>query len=196
MKKCKKRVKEAMYDRAIEAYRHHVDRYQVWMNFYALITGAMFIAYYSMDRDTLPRILTLIVGYISSVCWLASFLGYYAWLKNWIQILMYYENRVSHNHKKNRVYSLVYKKVLEKHGFSTQKITRIFIITVCIAWLVLIAWEITTRYNYCWCCTLYVILLIFITSYFLMSRKILHSSIKEHYDLKKEENSSHSVHRP
>ena len=34
-----------MYQKAIEAYQYHVNRYHAWMNYYALFNGALLVAF-------------------------------------------------------------------------------------------------------------------------------------------------------
>lgn len=34
-----------MYQKAIEAYQYHVNRYHTWMNYYALFNGALLVAF-------------------------------------------------------------------------------------------------------------------------------------------------------
>ena len=33
------------YEKAIEAYWKHVDRYHTWMNYYAIFNGALFVGF-------------------------------------------------------------------------------------------------------------------------------------------------------
>ena len=39
---CKKQV---AYDKAVEAYQFHVQRYHTWVNYYAIFVGALFVAF-------------------------------------------------------------------------------------------------------------------------------------------------------
>ena len=94
------------------------------MNYYSIFVGALFIAYYSIKSGSssgfiLPII--TVVGLISSVCWLASFKGYYSWLISWTQVIQFHEKRIIGNDDTLRVYTLISKNILEQNGFSTQK---------------------------------------------------------------------------
>ena len=40
------------YEKAIEAYWKHVDRYHTWMNYYALFDGALLVAYCTLLCET------------------------------------------------------------------------------------------------------------------------------------------------
>lgn len=39
------------YEQSIQAYQHHVQRYSTWMNMYAIMTGALLVAFYSVYGD-------------------------------------------------------------------------------------------------------------------------------------------------
>ncbi|GHT12612.1 hypothetical protein AGMMS4956_07490 [Bacteroidia bacterium] len=92
----------------------------------------------------------ILVGLVASLCWLGSLYGYYSWLKSWTQILWLHEEqflkkKAEQEGKKPdsiddklRVYSLVYKEAVKKHGYSTQKITKVFIASAIMAWLYLL----------------------------------------------------------
>lgn len=41
-----------MYQKAIEAYQYHVNRYHTWMNYYALFNGALFVGFCSLTTAT------------------------------------------------------------------------------------------------------------------------------------------------
>lgn len=80
------------YGKAIDAYNEHRRSYQAWVNLYAIFTGAFFIALYStMAWDSDDRhwftILISLLGLFTSICWLASVVGYYAWMKSWIEVV-------------------------------------------------------------------------------------------------------------
>lgn len=40
------------YEKAIEAYWKHVDRYHTWMNYYSLFNGALFVGYCTLLTAT------------------------------------------------------------------------------------------------------------------------------------------------
>lgn len=41
-----------LYQRAIEAYQFHVNRYHTWMNYYSIFTGALFVGFCSLTTAT------------------------------------------------------------------------------------------------------------------------------------------------
>lgn len=133
--------KEA-YDKAIEAYQFHIERYNIWMNYYSVFVGALFIALYSvMDKSSCFNVLKSVItlmGEIASICWLLSFRGYYSWLKSWIAVIQFYEKRVTQ--PDSRVYLLIKKEEINKYGYSTQKVTLCFIYMTLIAWVAISAW--------------------------------------------------------
>lgn len=139
--------KEA-YTRAITAYQFHIERYNTWMNYYSIFVGALFIAYYSIKPDStldsnikfIHPIIT-VVGLISSICWLASLKGYYSWLISWTHVVQFHEKRIIGNDDTLRVYTLISKDILKQNGFSTQKVTQVFITIIIGAWLSLIGFQ-------------------------------------------------------
>jgi hypothetical protein len=186
-----KNVIAAQYNRAIEAYHKHYSRYNTWMNYYSLFVGALFIGYYTIENnDSTIRLIIAIVGLLASICWLGSFTGYYHWLISYIKILTFHEKKfVEQYEEKNRddlrIYSVVVKKDVKKLGFSTQKITRYFIIGVLLAWIYLIILSTPL------CCytkdAIGIVIIIFSVIgilWLLIKRKHILSSVESHYNLK------------
>lgn len=180
------------YEKAIEAYWKHVDRYHTWMNYYALFDGALLVAYCTLlcatniiltangqfeIKDLFCKsgvlflennyeyylILVSILGLIVSILWLLSILGHNAWTNSWMKIIEKYEM--------NPLYSLVIldsKYNTKDHklqepfdqramplGFSTSKITIIFISFVIIAWICTIIMQISIQI-----CVLIIVLMV------------------------------------
>ena len=97
------------YEKAIEAYWHHVDRYHTWMNYYALFNGALFVGYCTLltattyiQTDALLSVATAFslgndykvilfflscIGLITGVCWFFSIKGHELWERNWMNIM-------------------------------------------------------------------------------------------------------------
>lgn len=109
------------YEKAIEAYWKHVDRYHTWMNYYALFNGALFVGFctllcatnliltgkgeYNVDNLTIEsgvvwlkndygflQILLCVIGLISAIAWYCSILGHEKWEGNWMNIISFYED--------------------------------------------------------------------------------------------------------
>lgn len=109
------------YEKAIEAYWKHVDRYHTWMNYYALFNGALFVGFCTLlcatnfilagkgeyeinsriieggviwlKNDYEPlQIVICIIGLISAIAWLCSILGHEKWEMNWMNIITFYED--------------------------------------------------------------------------------------------------------
>ena len=98
---CKKQI---AYEKAIDAYQFHIQRYHTWVNYYAIFAGALFVAFYTVvsqlenircnpccDSGTfismwLP-LLIMTLGWFTSMCWLASIIGHYKWMNSWILIV-------------------------------------------------------------------------------------------------------------
>lgn len=147
------------YEESIKAYQSHVQRYNTWMNMYAIMTGALFVAFYSVygnencdkrclcaktletNVDGILLVLIALLGFLCSLCWLGAVKGHYEWMKSYVKILKSNEKKYFDS------YSLfVYTKVAASKrqvssgnylfGFySTQKITLFFIKCVALAWL-------------------------------------------------------------
>lgn len=101
------------YEKAIEGYQFQVGRYNIWMNYYAIFVGALFVALYSIwpksEIETLccackpvcgkapaavaesqewflPLIIS-VLGWIASLCWYGALLGYRKWNEHWIKVV-------------------------------------------------------------------------------------------------------------
>lgn len=131
------------YEQSIQAYQKHVERYNTWMNMYAIMTGALFVAFYSIyGKDKLLVLLISILGFLCSVCWLGAVKGHYEWMKSFIEIVKFNEKKYFGENG-----PFVYSKVIAletskpKKGnflygfFSTQKITLFLISWVALAWI-------------------------------------------------------------
>ena len=139
------------YEKAIEGRNFHYQNYNTWAHYYAIFTGALFIAYYTITDNAcqfLPAFIS-IVGLITSICWHLTVKGHYHWMLSWIKIVHAYEEelaKIARNkqQKEYRVYS-VYLKSSEnvyRENISTQKLTSIFTIFIEFAWSVFVFREV------------------------------------------------------
>lgn len=165
---CWENKRKYAYEKAIEAYWKHVDRYHTWMNYYALFNGALFVGFCTLltattdvqktnDKFELTnnyeplQIILCIVGLISAIAWRCSILGHEKWERNWMNIIAYYEqvnvysilivrekDINSTNKGNHRLQSGEFFK-----AFSTHRITEIFVDVIITGWS---------------CCILYVII--------------------------------------
>lgn len=146
------------YERALKAREHHYSNFNYWMNFYAITIGALFIGYYTIKDDAMLKLIVALSGFAASFAWLQSFRGYYHWIKQWMNVVRFHEekylesvNDSRNNNEKEfsidnlRVYSLYYESekertrcILKSTNISTQKMTLRFIFTLSISWLVLL----------------------------------------------------------
>lgn len=140
------------YERAIKAHEHHYSNFNYWMNFYAIIIGALFVGYYTIKEDELLKTIITLIGFATTLAWLQSFRGYYHWIKQWINVVMFHEeqhikaaNLVENDKESNRVYSLYYESAEEKshcsltsRNISTQKMTLRLIFILLLSWLILL----------------------------------------------------------
>lgn len=154
------KVKDA-YMLSLEAYRFSVHRHREWMYLYAIICGALFIAFYSIETKNIKEVseglfnllsfLLPALGVITSFFWILSFRGHYEWTKNFIRIVD--KNERLFFGKENKPELFVYSKVIPetKPGkdthylpgfFSTQKVTLIYLIILMFAWEILLLYKI------------------------------------------------------
>ena len=138
------------YEKAIEGRDSFYKHYIKYMHLYAIFTGALFVAFYSLispvsdNGNKIYAILVACLGLVTSVLWLCSVKGYYSWIISWINVVMYYEERLNRGipvHKACFVYSLYYNQDSDSCGltkpssFSTQKLTMLFVEFVILGWL-------------------------------------------------------------
>lgn len=111
------------YEKAIEAYWKHVDRYHTWMNYYAIFNGALFVGFCTLLTATTTVefgksinlennyhvlcILISIIGTLTSICWYNSILGHEKWETNWMNIIEYYETKIFSSLNKGRIYNML-----------------------------------------------------------------------------------------
>lgn len=175
---------EKSYKRAIIAREHHYKNFNYWMNFYAIIIGALFVGYYTIDDDLLLKMIVALMGFAASFAWFQSFRGYYHWIKQWMNVVMFYEEKyLQEENTQNgnidmenmKVYSMYYESdddensccLIKSRNISTQKITLRFIFILVIAWLILLIYNIISSVNcsngireyFCSCICSYLILI-------------------------------------
>ncbi len=154
------------YEKAIEAYWKHVDRYHTWMNYYALFNGALFVGFCTLLTATTKilekcedssviiclendygflQIVLCVIGLISAITWRFSIQGHEKWEANWMNIITFYENVgvysilimnqediIGLKNENNHVLS-----TSEKiNAYSTHKITKIFVFTAIMGWVI------------------------------------------------------------
>lgn len=148
------------YEESIRAYQSHVQRYNTWMNMYAIMTGALFVAFYSVYSNEncdmrwlcvksletnvggVLLVLIALLGFLCSLCWLGAVKGHYEWMKSYVKILKSNERKYFDSYGLF-VYTKVAasKRLISSTGnylfgfYSTQKITLFFIKCIALAWL-------------------------------------------------------------
>lgn len=146
---------EKNYKRAIKARERHYSDFNYWMNFYAIIIGALFVGYYTIKEDELLKIIVTLIGFATTLAWLQSFRGYYHWIKQWMNVVMFHEEQyiksTGHNENEkesNRVYSLYFESdeensrcPLKTRNISTQKMTLRLIFVLLLSWLILLVYN-------------------------------------------------------
>jgi hypothetical protein len=146
---------EKSYKRAIKARERHYSNFNYWMNFYAIIIGSLFVGYYTIKEDELLKTIVTFIGFATTLAWLQSFRGYYHWIKQWMNVVMFHEAQyiksTGHNENEkesNRVYSLYYESAkedlrcpLKTQNISTQKMTLRLIFVLLLSWLILLVYN-------------------------------------------------------
>ena len=174
------------------------------MNMYAIMTGALFVAFYSVyakgncdkrllcvkswdsNFDGILLVLIALLGFLCSLCWLGAVKGHYEWMKSFIKILNFNEKNYF-----DRCGLFVYSKIAAPKGliplnenylpgfYSTQKFTLFFIKGVIFAWLFGILLLLCR--NFYWAFLGVIISFVYLRIRCLKARKILkdfHSEIK------------------
>lgn len=144
------------YEKAIEGRNNHYSQYIKFMNLYAVFTGAFFVAYYNIfDKENVEKswfaLIIALLGLGTSLLWLCSVKGYYAWIINWIAVVQHYEDLLNEGKNiKNScfVYRLFYDiennrdakgcYLLGVSRFSTQKLTMLFVELIIMGWAVIL----------------------------------------------------------
>lgn len=153
--------RERMYQRAINVYQYQGIKNSTWMHLYAIFDGAFFLAFYTVHKqitNTCPNVLLLIIlimGLLTSLCWLGSYHSYHLWLKNYVMILHIHENGLIEEYKKSktteeekmddidclRIQTIGFSKYLKDGcfaGLAGDKINKVFIGLVVSGWIILL----------------------------------------------------------
>ena len=144
-----------MYKMAVEGRNEHYKYYNAWVNLYSIFTGALFVAYYTTagkDKPLLSLVIAL-AGTFASLCWYLSVMGFYSWMVSWISVVHDYEDRLNDCWKSCRknddcpqrgscgiecyVYSVFKDAKGNQEHVSTQKVTKCFVVFLCVMWNVL-----------------------------------------------------------
>lgn len=129
------------FDRLINARNFHYQNFSIWMTFFIVIIGALFVGLYNIDssKNNIPVLFILICGYISSFCFFISAKGYVYWETNWISLIHKYEEKLN---DEDKIYSVFADKDCNKNvlnpfagaNFSTSKIVLFLAFCVTICW--------------------------------------------------------------
>ena len=137
------------YEKAIEGRNFHYKNYNTWANYYSIFTGALFIAFYTLEKENKDflflKIFILLVGLVTSICWNLTVKGHYHWMRSWIRVVQDYEKKLAELPKQNidkelYVYSVYINKgedCLNKN-ISSQKLTSKFTFFISLAWALLL----------------------------------------------------------
>ena len=138
------------YEKAIEGRNFHYQNYNTWVNYYAIFTGALFVGYYSIigKGNAFCSYLIVVLGCITSIAWHLTVKGHYHWMLSWIKVVQSYEKKLAKILKKSGQKGWYVYTVYSNHdcngyhkNISSQKLTSIFTLIVCIAWVVLLLFE-------------------------------------------------------
>lgn len=129
------------FDKLINARNFHYQNFSIWMTFFTVIIGALFVGLYNIDssKNNIPVLIILICGYTSSFCFFISAKGYFYWETNWISLIHKYEEKLN---DEDKVYSVFADKDYNNNvlnlfsgaNFSTSKIVLYLALCVTICW--------------------------------------------------------------
>lgn len=136
------------YEKAIEGRNFHYQNYNTWANYYSIFVGALFVAYYTLEKEKcllFLKIFIAFIGLVTSICWNLTVKGHYHWMISWINIVQDYEKKLADFLKNNNsqelyVYSVYMNKgenLLNKN-ISSQKLTSKFTFFISLAWALLL----------------------------------------------------------
>lgn len=212
IKEDEKKDLQFYYSKAIESRTLLYNNFNYWMNFFAIVVGALFVAYYTVTNvnSKNQECISLIIGclgFIASTCWFQSLKGFYHWMKSRGNVVRYYEEKLNDKvEDKNFVYSLymdsnsnksVYN-ILSPKNVSTQKIMIRFVCVIIVSWVVMIILNLVS-FDYCNKSALeivYVIAIPAITIFlwlFLFVFSDIKSNVSEHHKLIKENNNQYKI---
>ncbi len=138
---------ESAYKTAIAARNFHLDHFNKWMTYYYVAVAAIFVAFYNLKDSGNSNLIygLLSLGFLVSVLWHLSCKGYYFWTKNWLSVVLKFENQLS---EEQAVYSLFSSKVknqndklyfpTESANISTSKVTLLLSFIASWTWAFLI----------------------------------------------------------
>lgn len=143
----REKLRKFLYQQAINGYQFHVNRYHMWMNYYSIFTGALFVGFcslttatteiskkcsqavsqcccmndgylYKLTNDYDSLVIAIcILGLISSIFWFLSLCGHEKWEHNWMKNIEYYEDEKDDNKKGDYKSFLLYKIIYDKKDF-------------------------------------------------------------------------------
>ncbi|MFR9627454.1 MAG: hypothetical protein SNJ31_06885 [Rikenellaceae bacterium] len=205
----KKDELQFFYTKAIEGRTILYNNFNYWMNFFAVVVGALFVAYYTVHNNETEvldfPIIIGCLGFIATSCWLKSLKGFYHWMKSWGHIVRYYENKLNETceslDETNFVYSLYMDSDCHKNKWdlftsknvSTQKIMIKFVSLIMAAWVVMIIADICTT-DFCTLNLMSMIIILgtpivtLVVWLYLFYCKNNKSNVTEHYKLHMENN--------
>lgn len=129
------------YQRLINARNFHYDNLNKWLMTFYVIIGALFVAFYSIDKNEY-RFIVAIVGYLVSLSAFLSGKGYCYWEHLWMDKIHHFEQNILKYDNDMQVYA--YLVDWKKHHFpfhpikganvSTTKMALLMTTTITVAW--------------------------------------------------------------
>jgi len=137
-----KQFDKLRFDRLVKARDNLNTSFHLWMTFFTVAIGALFVGYYTMKNKgvvTMEIVVVSILGYFISLIWHWSCKGYYWWIINWINLIIDCERNLP---KRSRIYSCFINKddegcycnPLKPANISTAKLLGLFSFGVVVAW--------------------------------------------------------------
>ena len=132
------KIKEALHI-ALDCRKFEIEMYWKRANYFAIIIGAIFIAYYTIKDELVVRWLLSFLGYSISYAWICLNRGSKFWQENWEKNIEYLSsaygipvfNLIRYG-KRSQV------RFLESYPYSVSRLNLIVSVFVFLAWLVVI----------------------------------------------------------
>jgi hypothetical protein len=129
------------YEYLVKARNYHYTNFNIWMMFFLVAVGGLFIGYYTLVKDNNHSEILLIsfIGYFVSLLWHWSCKGYHWWEINWIRLIIKTEE---HLKDEERIYSCFVNKhkqgsywnPIKSANVSTSQIVLLFSFVIASTW--------------------------------------------------------------
>ncbi len=127
-------------DKAWQIRSFEIEMFWKRSTYFSVLVGALFIAYYTIDKNELLKALIAILGFLASCTWFLSNKGSKFWQENWELHI----DQIEKESNSNKIHSVVLNRLdklwgLDAASYSVSKLNTLFSLIVCFSWLFVIA---------------------------------------------------------